>query len=261
MKTDDLKDLNPPILNKNVIRIYGDSISMPRIFEGVSFLETYPELIKYQCQALWGEEAFLYNRSRYDATIRVISQELRQDTLNFGKPGGRILIVQVGICDCAPRPIPDFIKDFISRVSVQLRIKLVSIIHHNRARIQKRIFWRETKEADFESMYINLIKDYAQDFERVYVINIPPTNNTIEKHSPGLSRSISLYNGLIFKAVKINNYDNVIVIDVFKAISETNDVNKYIIEKDGHHLTADGHLLYASMIIDQEKTHLLTEIS
>jgi hypothetical protein len=92
-----------------------------------------------------------------------------------------------------------------------------------------------------------------EDFSRVYVYNIAPTNESIEAHSPGLSSSIELYNKLIFSSIKSVAAENVYLMDLYKAISSSvSGESKYINDRDGHNITLEAHKRFAQMIVSHE---------
>lgn len=244
-------------LNKGIIRIYGDSLSMPRIGEGICLTDTYPELLKTFYSNLWKDEVFLCNRSRFGNTITLASEDLRQDSLNFGKPGGEVLIMQIGICDCAPRPIPSWMASLIKELPEKLKNKVNNLIYRLRPVIQKIVYWRNTPPEVFRKFYLELIERYSIEFNKVYIINIPPSFIEIEKRSPGFNFSIELYNQIISNVVKQAAKQNIFLVDVFNKIRlSANNRTEYVIQKDGHHITIEGHKLYAQMIIDQELSEL-----
>src|SRR4051812_21359935 len=86
--------------------VYGDSLGMPRASDGISYDRTYAELLRETCEDLIpGMQVDLYNRSRSAGTVVSLCDAYREDMIYFGRPGG-VLIVQCGVCDCAPRPVP-----------------------------------------------------------------------------------------------------------------------------------------------------------
>jgi hypothetical protein len=238
----------------HLIRVYGDSLSMPRSFIGVPFRKTYAEQVSQACEEIWAARVYLYNRARFDATIAMVAEDYRRDSINFGNPGGRILIVQCGVCDCAPRPIPPRLRAAINHVPGPLRSKIVDGLHRNRAQIQRFRLWRNTSPDEFTAKYHQLLTQASAEFERVYAINIAPTNAAIEAHSPGFSASIVMYNALIEQAVTSVQRPNIELVDVYHAILDRPEsINHYIVEADGHHITASGHDLYARLIIEKER--------
>jgi hypothetical protein len=60
--------------------------------------------------------------------------------------------------------------------------------------------------------------------------------------------SIDLYNRLIAEALAATRCRNVVLADVFAALRSLNDIGSLIDAKDGHHITAKAHGIYASTI-------------
>src|SRR5262249_54938798 len=141
----------------SLIRIYGDSLSMPRSFIGVPFRKTYAEQVAEACEQLWGTRVYLYNRARFDATIAMVEEDYRRDSINFGTPGGRLLVIQCGVCDCAPRPIPPRMRTAIGYLPPPIRSRIIAGIHRNRPHIQRLRLWRNTSPEAFTANYRELL--------------------------------------------------------------------------------------------------------
>ncbi len=238
-----------------LVRIYGDSLSMPREFESVPFYCTYPELFRQSLEHIYpGKQVCLYNRSVGGGTIKSLWADYQRDSSYFRPDKGDVLIIQCGIVDCAPRPIPSSVGKFVSRLPGILQQVVRKFLHHYRPRILHSGFsWRHIIPQEFKSTLIKWLATAKEDFNRVYVFNIAPTNESIEAHSPGLSSSIELYNKLISKSIKSVESGNIHLMDIHKAIiSSGSSISKYINDQDGHHITLEGHKLYARMIASHE---------
>ncbi len=245
-----------------LIRVYGDSLSLPRTDEKLEYHQTYAELLATRWrQCLPGTSVYLYNRSFTGANASSIYETYRSDTFFFGRPGGDIGIIQCGVVDCAPRPIAGWARDILSRAPDQIRNSIVRLLHNYRASILTSGFvWQTVPPPSFAKFFAKLLALAAPDFPRLYVLNIAPTNSETESHSPGFSASIDLYNSLIAKTIKATTFQNITLIDVHKAIATaSNGIERYISHLDGHHITPDAHRLYADLICDQEKKFGLTE--
>jgi len=242
-------------MSQFLLRIYGDSLSLPRHSEGVTYKKSWPELLKNGFhQKGSGTEVSLYNRSFSDATSERILQTYRSDSFYFGRPGGDIVIFQCGVVDCAPRPIPQRLRNIISKLPNVMRVPIVRFIHVRRALLQSCGFtWRIVKPDPFLNAITTTLKMMAEDFPRVYVINIAPTTSGIEEHSPGFSSSILMYNELIAQAVTTVAKRNITLLNVHEKICHLPDgVETAILKSDGHHLTLAGHKLYADAILEAE---------
>lgn len=238
-----------------LIRLYGDSISMPRCTEGVSYLETYFELLNKRLTAAVPEIHFhLYNRSQGGATIDKLYESYLQDSSYFGVKGGEIAILQCGVCDCAPRPTPPWLYSLISRSPRWIKERAIQWFHDHRAWLQRHGFsWQFTRPETFTRLYRSLLEKAAGEFTRVYVINIPPTNEAMERHSPGFSQFIVQYNKIIETLIQQLNLKNVMLVDVFSEVSKSKrDHAELIVRADGHHPTVQGHQLYCDAIWEIE---------
>ncbi len=238
-----------------LVRVYGDSLSMPREFESIPFYCTYPEIFRQSLEPVYpGKRICLYNRSSGGGMIKTLWADYQVDSTYFRPDKGDILIIQCGIVDCAPRPVPSFLGKFIATMPEIIQDIVKKFLHNYRPHIlQSGFSWRHIMPREFKSTLIQWLTTAKKDFSRVYVYNIAPTNASIEAHSPGLSSSIELYNKLIFSSIKSVAAENVYLMDVHKAISSSvSGVSKYINDRDGHHITIEGHKLFAQMIASHE---------
>jgi hypothetical protein len=98
-----------------LIRMYGDSLSMPRIRAGIPYTHSYGELFRSRLEEfLPGIRVDLYNRSVGGASIARLKETFEIDDTYFG-PGEDILIIQAGIVDCAPRSISGRARRLVGR--------------------------------------------------------------------------------------------------------------------------------------------------
>lgn len=238
-----------------LIRVHGDSLTMPRESVGVPYPDTYAELVRAHVAAVHPDaQVHLYNRGRGGQSIKTLFTDYSMDQIYFGSPGGDILILQVGVVDCAPRPIPGWFKWLLGHSPGPVRKPFVSFLHHNRARLMNMGFrFRTTGPAKFTRVLGKWLARAAAEFSRVYVLNIAPTTPEMEAHSPGLSAAIVRYNGLIAETVASLGVDNVHLVDVHARIMEEDEgLERYINPEDGHHITAAGHRMYADAIAEFE---------
>jgi len=236
--------------NKFVIRVYGDSYSMPRSFIGVPFDQTYSELISEKIGSNEKNSAsvYLYNRSQGGADINQLYQTFLMDSTYFGKRPEDILIIQSGIVDCAPHPIPFWLKKQIAKLPGILLRPVVKFLHKNRPVMLKMgLSWKRTSKRKFFSVYKKWMK-HASDFRRVYIFNIMSIRDELDAHSPGFKKSIREYNRLIYDAVNSVQLPNICLIDVFNIVNE----RKYLSE-DGYHLSLEGHRLFSKLLLKRLK--------
>jgi acyl-CoA thioesterase I len=235
-----------------LIRIYGDSLSMPRAEDGIGYLETYPELIlRSLLQSVPDVRVHLYNRSIPGGNVCKLYDEYHRDTAYFGGNENDIVVIQVGICDCAPRPLPPRARRWVDRSPAFLKNRIIRFLHKRRPGLLKRgLWWREVEPEVFTDVYRTWLTRSVKESTDVYVINIAPTTVNIEAHSPGLKRSIEMYNAQIREVTDSLRAPNLHLIDVYTEFSEEADRGSPCINpKDGHHLTLRGHEVYSLLIL------------
>lgn len=238
-----------------LIRVYGDSLSLPRASEGIEIADTYPELLRNRIEQQDSEITVrVFNRSVGGASISELYQQFLKDREYFGHDCGGIVVVQSGIVDCAPRPIPPTLKQWIGRMPRLIRWPIVKFLHHARPYLMRAgISWRSTEIERFESSLRQWLSELTRPSARVYVINIAPTTEKMDRHSPGLAKSISRYNEPIAKVVATLRANSIRMIDVHGSISRQKNICDYVNPTDGHHITIDGHKLYADLIFTEEQ--------
>lgn len=234
-----------------LLTIYGDSLGMPRSFAGVACHQTYAELLR-QAGKSFGEnsEVVVFNRSQGGARINDLFGRFTQDLTYISDDKNKILIIQCGIVDCAPRPLPWSLRRLIGMLPTKLRGNIIGFLHEHRAAIQKFVSFRFTAPEQFQKVLGRWLLA-AKDFKKIYIINIFPTTQAVGRHSPGLEESIKIFNRIIDQTVKNSGLDHCVLIDVFGAAEKTGNPGINFVAEDGHHLTAKGHELIKSLILEK----------
>lgn len=241
---------------KHQIRLYADSLGLPR--PGVVadderyfslFTKWYKE--KHNC------EPEVIDHSRSNTTIKDLYAWFIEDNRYFGNKAD-IIILQEGIVDCAPRPIPRKVRNIISKMPGFLKKRVIKFLHNNRAKLQNfGLKYFIVKPKDFAEEYKKFLKTASETAVRVYVFNIVPTNDEIEIQSPGLKKSIDDYNKIISEVVKEMKLKNIFLIDVYEYVkSKIENLNNYVLKEDGHHITKLSHKIYSDKIIENETNYL-----
>ena len=245
----------PEMKNSFLIRVYGDSLSLPRTADGIGYGDIYPELLRDSIEERQSEtRVVVFNRSRGGASISELHRQYVDDSAYFPLNDSGILIIQCGIVDCAPRPVPASVRVRIGRLPKLLRWAAVKLLHFLRPYLLRAgIAWAITPAEHFEQTLTQWLQEAQLGLERIYVINIAPTVSEIETHSPGLSRNIHEYNTVIRRAIKKMNSEVVTLLDAYKTIkAKGEDLTQYINAHDGHHITRSAHQLYADLLFAEE---------
>ncbi len=240
------------------MRLYGDSLALPRS-GNVKPRERYIARLCSWWSTNEGVESIeLCDRSKGSMTVADLFQWYEHDNGYYGE-AGEVLIIQGGVVDCAPRPVPRWMRRRIARMPQVLRKHTVKFLHKHRAAILLRTGgWQQLKPDEFRSVLTRWLPRAAQNFARVYVFNVAPTNRKTEEHSPGFTKSIELYNEILDSVSAALKLDNLFVIDVHAIISSAGpeEIDKHILAEDGHHLTARSHELYYEEIRKREENYL-----
>lgn len=245
------------------VLVYGDSLSMPRMTEGVFWSDLYVEKFRLWLEVQHqGVKVYLINRSRGSRRIPELYSDFESDYTYFDSNGEKILIIQGGVVDCAPRPIPDSLRFVISKFPSLLRRPVIKLLHDNRARLLQNGFkWRGTSPHVFRSVFQRWLCFAAIRFSRVYVLSILPTNEKTEAHSPGYGKSVATYNLIMQRVIRRMSAGNVFFVDLHAGLSAKPEMLGAVLNpKDGHHITAVGHEFYFQSLIEIEKTMVLQQV-
>ena len=241
--------------NKSIlIRVYGDSLSMPRQQYGIPYYETYPELFKKELKKKFsGFDVNLYNRSQGGSDIRRLFKTIKRDGDYFLNNNLEIIIIQSGIVDCAPRPIPQRVRKIIEKIKNQfLQEKIISYIRKNRAnfiKIKGDKPFRKTSPSAYKTILNRMVRLLNGKNNNILLINIPPTFENLNQRSPGLQSSIKFYNNIIKKTINNINSEDIKLADVYTFINnDPNGIKKYI--SDGIHITKEAHKLYCNLLME-----------
>lgn len=240
-------------MSRLLIRVYGDSLSLPRASDGIGYFETYPELLRVAIEnAAPGIRAAVSNRARGGMPASTLYEQFVQDSAYFGRDCPAIVVIQCGIVDCAPRPVPPSVKAAIGRLPKPLRWLSAKFLHLARPLLLSTGFsWRNSSEQQFEAVLARWLREATRVADRVYVINIAPTTTAIERHSPGLMASIQQFNAAMVRVA--SSIAEVTLVDVYSAIAQFENGAPYVNVTDGHHITLLGHRLYADMLFQREQ--------
>ncbi len=236
------------------VRLYGDSLALPR--KGmVKSEERYIALLENSWREKKGQGCVdIVNRAWGGASVDMLHRAYVQDNSYFELPGD-VLIIHSGVVDCAPRPVPVWLREIISGLNWRIQNPVVSFLHNNRSRILRSGFvYVRTEISVFEKHLREFLSHASRNFSRVYVINIAPTNEKIEKHSPGFTSNINKYNEKIRKVVDELRCPSVLLVNIHDYIkSRPEHIDNFVTTDDGHHLTARSHRFIFECIEAEEK--------
>lgn len=206
------------------ILILGDSCSMPRSFpksQEVFYEETYISLLTNHFP-----DCTIATVSSGGATsVELISQALAY----YASWRPDVIIVQAGMADCRPEPIPNLLRLFIDEISILSRIKIFFYSPRVMSKILKFIKFDRISFGKFQRN----IKKLSAIFSKSKIIwcEIYTTNTReYEKQRPGVMMNIEKYN----KAIAKNPTTELIPLNTI--LNEVGGINS-----DHLHLNKIGH--------------------
>lgn len=225
----------------NIITILGDSLSMARIEDGISYKDTYSFLLSEYLKT----DYLVLNKSKRGNTTKnqINSQNIYDDIITTNS---EYFIIQIGIVDCAPRII-SMKEKVILRYLFSEKIQNIYIGFKSKyRRFITRNFPKTYVSLDaFNNNYeILLNKIFEQkEVKKVIIINIADTNFVNKKRSFNFDKNITDYNKVIDSFVK--KFKN--KIDIIDLFSLTKD-DEEILLADGIHISKYAHNLIAKKI-------------
>lgn len=209
-------------MNKKIVLCIGDSLGMART--ELPFISTW-----YYLMANKFPDYFFVNNFRRALTTKEL---LKKDALENFAPN--IVIVQIGIVDCAPR----YFK--ANSLFPKIINRFPQLIKNTFWKYFKKNNQRKNKFADVSpnNFRLNLINYFERckrtNIEKAIVILIQKPGNEMIKKNPTILKNIQLYNSIILEII-----ENYTFIEVANPLCDTKD-SDYI--SDGYHLSIEGAL-------------------
>jgi len=219
---------------KKVIYI-ADSLALPR--ENVLYEDTAISLLKHRFRNL--DFITVFKRSITTNVLvewggnnygQINNFPMGSDCLEFYNP--KIIILQLGIVDCAPRLLTRLDKLFIRRLSKSLADNYIKIAKRYRKRKTSNTFVSPRKFENNLLDYFDRCK--RNNIEKVLIIKIPiPTKEMIDLN-PLILENVTLYNRIYDSLAKKYSF-----IKCLNPLSPSKyDINIYV---DGYHPNKKGN--------------------
>lgn len=222
-------------MNKKLL-VITDSLGLPR---------PVPELLldedcwSHKLSRLDGFDVYHYMRGGY--STKKLSKELT-GYLSGYKPD--VILLQIGIVDCAPRALGSLELKLTSKIPV-ISKWIHFLVKKYRAEIIKRRKITYVPPSKFEKNLTEFKQHFAD--AHIFAVPIAPANKSYIAHSPGIEKNIVDYNDILQRLFTIvNPYENIDVERIFMV--------------DNHHLNKYGHLVLFDCVsdflnkLDQSKT-------
>jgi lysophospholipase L1-like esterase len=238
-------------MKESLILVYGDSLCLPRVDDGVAVGDTYPELLA-DYQASRGIKARVYSRGEGGRTINDHWERYGNDRHFFTPGADDSLIIHAGMVDCAPRPLPQKWRRRLERQPAFIREPIVSFIRNNRAWMLNRgLVFYKVDPPTFQKRIEEWLDAAIRIYPNIFLIAIPPIGEAPEKLSPGWRQNIVAYNKILADAAA-RHAKGVHFVPLHDALSRSErDFTECISPRDGYHLLKKGHRLIRDLIVAQ----------
>lgn len=227
-----------------------DSLAMAREGEtNIAYEATYPYLLAQSLRRRFHSESpMVIERGMRRRTIEYVLDEW-YELVDLLKPA--VVVVHVGIVDCAPRVFLRRERQFVAKLRPAfLRESILDGVHrHRRAivRMRKKVYVPPER---FSALVGQVIEKAKQSKVRSLVmVNIITPPAEMEERSPGFVENVGVYN----KILKSRAEDGgVHLIDIDRMIKEAGGVEQLTV--DGIHINETAHAMLAKEI----ENHILS---
>ncbi|HEV7860371.1 MAG TPA: SGNH/GDSL hydrolase family protein [Pyrinomonadaceae bacterium] len=230
--------------------ILADSLALPRqAGEGnIPFEATYPYLLDESLRGKLAHRApLIIERGMRSRTIeRVLDEWFEMVQLR----GAEVVVVHIGIVDCAPRVLMPRERAFVERLRpARLRVRFLDFIHRHRRRIVQtrgRVYVPVLKfKAGVEEVVRRAREARVRSLVFINIIEPPPE---MEERSPGFRRNVEDYNRILRAQAA---EQGVHLIDLDNLIREHGGPEELTV--DGIHINHTGH----KMLAQELERHIL----
>jgi len=227
------------------ISILADSLALPREdVGGDALLEvTYPFLLDQSLRARFGTAApIIFERGMRRRTIEYVIDEWNEQ-VELKKP--EVVIVHVGIVDCAPRVFLRREGAFVANIRFSwLRDRILKFTHDHRRRIvefRRKVYVPLPR---FERLVETVVQKARETgVQSLVFINIIRPPDAVEERSPGFQGNVIAYNRVLEEQAK---HSFVTLIDLNRIVEDGGGCEKLTV--DGIHLNEHGHVLLAEKL-------------
>ena len=216
----------------------GNSVSLPPAEAPAhNPVRSYPELLHEFLQPRgWRIEKRIVSGATVEDIERTASVTLPQ-------LGADAIVIQLGIVDCAPRPLRESEREIVGRIRpAMLRNLIISIIHRYRAElIDRRGLIQRTPIEPFRQSFHRLVEQCLLATQHVAVLPILPATAANRARNRRVEAEIAKYNEAMRKEPHITMPE---VEVLFRGIS----IETLCITQESVHLNQRGHDLIARFL-------------
>jgi lysophospholipase L1-like esterase len=226
------------------IVVMADSLAMAREGEtNVAYETTYPYLLDQWLRQRFGSQAPLVcERGMRRRTIEYVLDEW-YELVDLRKTD--VVVVHVGIVDCAPRVFLRRERQFVENLRPGfLRRFILDYVHRHRRAVvnmRKKVYVPPER---FNALVGQVMaKAKASELRSLVIVNIITPPAEMDERSPGFIRNVGIYNEILRTHAEANGAH---LIDIDRLIKEAGGVEQLTV--DGIHINEAGHKMLAQEI-------------
>lgn len=179
------------------IVIIGDSLALPRPWDGLVFEDTYPFLLSQT-----GERRTVINISRRANTSTYQATEIALlDSVDSFKPD--IAVLHLGIVDCAPRLFSRFQQRVLERIPMSVSKKIIRFFSLRRTWFTRHFPKVYVRPNEFKKSIGRILERIRQHHCSMIVIGICTAPESLSKRSIGINANIRKYNQMLKESAKL----------------------------------------------------------
>lgn len=226
------------------IVVMADSLAMAREGEtNVAYEATYPYLLDQSLRRRFqGDAPTVIERGMRRRTIEYVLDEW-YELVDLRRP--EVVVVHVGIVDCAPRVFLRRERQFVENLRpVFLREAILNNVHRHRSAIvnmRKKVYVDANRFNSLVGQVIERAK--VSKLRSLVIVNIITPPAEMEARSPGFIKNVGIYNQILKAHADMNG---VHLIDLDRMIKEAGGVESLTV--DGIHINDAGHAMLAREI-------------
>jgi lysophospholipase L1-like esterase len=212
----------------NRLAVFGNSVSLPPREDPA--VRPYATLLGERLAPDW--QVLL--RAVDGGRVQDVAREAKR-CLETERPDA--CVIQVGIVDCAPRPLSERERTWLGRVPVAaLQRKLIRLLHVHRARViaaRRLIQW--TPLPEFRAAFQDLADACCAAGQPLAVLEILPGTRAVVARNPKLAAQIDAYNAAMRAAAPVARF-----LDAEEQLGGA-PVDELAVGPESVHLNQQGH--------------------
>lgn len=227
---------------QNHLLIHGDSLALPRA--DVQYHQTWPSRLRAEL-----DEWTVINRAQDGKTTKeLISDEEWKNSRQLDLYTPRVVVLQLGIVDCAPRKVRKVEKQVVEELESQLLRRISYFLATNfRSRSMKRAYVSPDEYRSNLSAFVErAMENGVESVLFVKILSPGEKYSDRNKHSPA---SITQYNEILSDVA-----DEYPLVDVLRPLCDDEKKERQIVDEytldDGYHLNPAGNERLGQRVID-----------